>query len=518
MVSISDVLHTAVEFCAALVSYTGDPMMNRLIHILSQLTVLLTFASSPALGETILPYDVISYDLSVKLDFENSPEAGLSYRYLFSPLNTMEGEAKIVLRNAAPEPLHEISLIFNRLLTPKEILVNDEAPEFHSILRGLKGRESLQVLQVTVALPQPLARGDQTQLTIRYGGQLMGYPESGMLYTRETLDPDFTILRSETFCYPLVALPTRDSTSTSMRTDVFDQKLKITVPAGHIAVNGGRFVGSEKTDGKATYSYASHEQASTILIPIAPYQLVTVGSHRIYHFSDSTEGAENLTRLLDQAVELLSSWLGPLPVERGLVIAEIPEFFGSQAGPLIIQTSGAFRDPDKYGEFYHELSHLWNPNDIDPTPSRWNEGLAMFLQVLVETRLSELADLDTSFQETFEHLKNRLSENEELHAVAMINFGKNEMTDLSYSTGQLLFGLLMEQVGEKPLLDFLATYLSEHQKTGSRDSDFAAELVAALGEDTADLMDEWFLGPHSAEQILEAASWDDLRGRFTTSR
>jgi hypothetical protein len=32
-----------------------------------------------------------------------------------------------------------------------------------------------------------------------------------MLYVRETLDPDFTILRYETFCYPQVSPPEKDA-------------------------------------------------------------------------------------------------------------------------------------------------------------------------------------------------------------------------------------------------------------------------------------------------------------------
>ena len=163
--------------------------------VLNVLAILLVFVPGLASGETILPYDVLSYNLSVKLEFEKSPEAGLSYRHLFSPLNTLEGEATIVVRNAAPEPLHEISLILNRLLRPKDIHVDGAAPEFHSVLQGLEGRESLQVLNVTVELSRPLDPGNQIEVVIRYGGQLMGYPESGMLYTRETLDPEFTILR-----------------------------------------------------------------------------------------------------------------------------------------------------------------------------------------------------------------------------------------------------------------------------------------------------------------------------------
>jgi hypothetical protein len=47
----------------------------------------------------------------------------------------------------------------------------------------------------------------------------------------------------------------------------------------------------------------------------------------------------------------------------------------------------AFADPARRFELYHELTHLWNVRCTDPAPSRWEEGLAVWLQDRMADRL-----------------------------------------------------------------------------------------------------------------------------------
>ena len=96
----------------------------------------------------------------------------------------------------------------------------------------------------------------------------------------------------------------------------------------------------------------------------------------------------------------------------------------------------------------------------------------------------------------------------------MIDYGKEDMTGYSYSTGALFFALLHNRVGEEALLAFLRDYFQEHRESGSSDRAFAEALVSALGEDTRDLVDDWFLTPAFAEKIKEIESWEDLEHSY----
>jgi hypothetical protein len=470
--------------------------------------------TGPISSAEVLPFDVQSYRWSVRVSFEESPGPDSPYRSLFSILNTLDAEATLTVRNASDGPLTDIPLLLHRLMKVTELEIDGEPATFRQELKTVEDWEGYQVRYISVSLEKPWTSGGRVTLRVRYTGQLEGYTETGMLYVQETLDPDFTILRSETFCYPQVAKPRRDAVHLARRRDEFDQELRITVPASHVVVNAGKLTAVEESDGKKTYSFSSHEPDGVILLPIAPYRLVTAGESRIFHFETSSEGAENLARSLEKVMALFTSWFGPTAMERGLTIAEIPELFGSQAGPLIIQTSGSFNDPAKYGEFYHELSHLWNASDVDPKPSRWNEGLAMFLQGLVEEKLGGKKILDRQLSSTFSRLQEKLREDEKLSSLALIDYGEEDYTSWSYSTGALFFGLLHDRVGEDALLEFLGTYYQEHRDEGSTDRVFAEELVAELGPVSEKIVQEWFLTPAFCRKVLAAASWDELRAGY----
>ena len=98
--------------------------------------------------------------------------------------------------------------------------------------------------------------------------------------------------------------------------------------------------------------------------------------------------------------------------------------------------------------------------------------------------------------------------------MAPIDYGKADMTGYSYSTGALFFGLLQTQFGEEALLAFLRDYFQKHRDSGSTDRGFAEALVAAFGEESRDLVDDWFLTPAFAEKIQQFESWEDLENSY----
>jgi len=469
---------------------------------------------SGAAAESSGPYDVLSYRLAVTIDFDQSPGPESPYRSLLSVLNELQAEATLRLTNVSDQPQDEISLILHRLMSASEIESGGEALTFEQQLRGLEGWENFHVHHLKVRWAEPLAPGEEATLTIRYAGQLVGYPEVGMLYVRETLDPEFTILRYETFCYPQVSQPERDAVHAARRFDTFDQVVEVTVPDGHVVITGGRSTGIEEKDGQTTYAFSSYEPEGIFLVPVAPYKVATSGPHRIFHFEGSTQGVEALQVNLERVMALFTTWFGPPRLERGLTIAEIPEFFGSQSGSFILQTSGAFNNPDQYNEFYHELSHLWNPRDTDPKPCRWNEGLATFLEGVVEDHLGGQGHLDERLSGIFSRLKTALDKDEKLRTVAMVDYGKEDMAPRSYSTGALFFGLLRDRVGEEALLAFVRDYSQRHHESGSTDQAFAEAIVSALGEGSRDIVHDWFLTPAFVEKLTGAESWDDLKSSY----
>ena len=69
----------------------------------------------------------------------------------------LRGTARIVVQNPSTESVREASLLLYRLLRVKTV------------------RNELQVNQILVTLPEPLAPGAQTAIEVRYEGHLLGY-------------------------------------------------------------------------------------------------------------------------------------------------------------------------------------------------------------------------------------------------------------------------------------------------------------------------------------------------------
>ena len=138
----------------------------------------------------------------------------------------------------------------------------------------------------------------------------------------------------------------------------------------------------------------------------------------------------------------------------------------------------------------------------------------MFLQGLAEEKFLDQGNLDRLLSGIFSRSKKALTEDEKLSSVAMIDYGKQDMTGRSYSIGALLFGLLHHQAGEQALLGFVRDYSRTHRESGSTDREFAAEIVKALGEPSRVIVEEWFLTPGFAERLAAAENWAELKQAY----
>ena len=123
------------------------------------------------------------YDLTVEVDYSKE---------------MLRGTSRIELANLSEDPASEVSLLLYRLL--RVASVRDERGHdlaFHQAVVAFEDEARLQVHQVLVTLAEPLAPGARTTIEIQYGGYLLGYTETGMLYVHDRIDPTFTILRDD---------------------------------------------------------------------------------------------------------------------------------------------------------------------------------------------------------------------------------------------------------------------------------------------------------------------------------
>jgi hypothetical protein len=445
----------------------------------------------------------VSYDLKVEANVEEG---------------TLAGQCALRLKNASGAPIQIVPLNLYRLMEVSAVTDGSgQALPFTQNVRIFEDWRELQVNHIRVRLGAPLEPGQEATLRIIYGGPLLGYSEA-MRYVKDHVGLDLTLIRTDSLAYPQIAVPSW-KTNRAAGLKEFDFTVSLTVPAQLVVANSGELLSKTEKDGRATYVYRSKVPSWRIDLAAADYTLIegASGRFRVYAFPADAEGGRRLLGSLTAALDLYARWFGPLEVFPGLSVIEVPDGYGSQAdAAAVIQEAGAFKDPAGRYTFYHELSHLWNVVAKDPLPCRFEgEGLAMLLQHLLQEKLEGRAGAARdAVRDTLGRLAKQFANHPDWQTVPMIDYGVKDITDLSYTMGQVFFYLLYDRLGEEAFLKTIAGFYRDYRRTGATTRQFVESVKAQAGLDLDRLCEEWVFTPRAAELIAAGASLEDLVRRY----
>ncbi|MFI5180690.1 MAG: hypothetical protein ACHQPI_04815 [Thermoanaerobaculia bacterium] len=427
----------------------------------------------------------------------------------------MDGTARLTAKNEGPVPVREVPFLLYRLLTVRGVRdAGGVALPFTQQVVAFEDEPRKQVTRVVVALPKPVGPGEAVSIEVAYGGFLAGYVETGSLYIKDRISEEFSIVREDCEAYPTVG-PASNRGRREAGLPDFDWAARITVPSTHVVASGGELVERVAKSGWTTFVYRGVRPAWRLDFAIARYEIVEKAPLRIFCLPGDAPGGERLLKAGAAALQDLERRFGPRPGAGGLAVIEIPDGWGSQASEAaIIQSAAAFRDPARTRELYHELTHLWNPPSLDRPDSRWNEGLATFLEDLLTERLDGRLAVRKGVDWMAKHLRERLAAEPRLARVPMRDYGREDLTGDSYSVGGLLFYLLYQASGEKTFDAILRGFIEASRERGGRASDLAAR-AKLLGGDGADrLFREWFETAAWADLLSHAATVEELVPRY----
>ncbi len=241
---------------------------------------------------------------------------------------------------------------------------------------------------------------------------------------------------------------------------------------------------------------------------IAKYGELSSGPIRIFHLPGDKAGAESVAQAARTSMELFASWFGPLPGSSALTFIEIPEGFGSQADvTTVLQTASGFKEPKRLHEVYHEISHLWNVPDTDLPSPRWNEGLASFLEDLADQEISGQPLVDKRTSWTINRLRTELPKHPEWKTTPFVDYGRANMTGLSYSLGNVFFDLLYRLAGREAFNKIIA----EHVAKGSGSMNDLMQLARKHGgAAVAPLIEDFVYTTKWTERVGQAKDVTEL--------
>lgn len=431
----------------------------------------------------------------------------------------VHAKCRLTVFNPTDKPISRIPLLLYRLLKITGISDENDTPiPYRQKVLSFEDWEQLQVNYAEARLHAPVAPNRSKTIVIAYEGFLFGYSNDGWMYVKDHIDKEFTFMRRDGFGYPIVGYP-HFQVNRKAGLGSYTYTLSVTVPDGLVVANGGKLTGKSTIDGKTTYTYANLKPAWRMDMPIAPYGIVEdePNNLKIFHFPEDKDNAGMILEAMKKTLQLYANWFGPADDFKGFTIIEIPEGYGSQADVTsILQTADAFQRKDNLTALYHEIAHIWNVRDKDPLPDRLeSEGLAMFLQYLAQERLDNKKDaLKNGYERLCVRFRQQCDRNPECKDVPIIEYGNQDLTDLSYTKGMLFFYLLYRIMGEENFLDAIGSFYQMHKKTGAKTEQFLNHIKQRSNLNLDRLFGEWIFGAESSRLILENTPVEDLIQRY----
>jgi hypothetical protein len=454
-------------------------------------------------GEVAALPDPVSYDLKIDIDYESG---------------IVSASCSLVVKNSQAAPIPVVPLNLYRLMEVSAITdASGDVIPYSQTVRIFEDWKEFQVNHISVRLDPPLAPGKEKELRIKYSGPLLGYSEA-MRYVKDHVDKEITLIRTDSLAFPQIGVPSWRTNRAAGLKD-FSYTASLTVPSPLVVANGGDLVSKDVHDGRVTYVYKDKVPSWRIDLVVSDYEIIQSedGRLRIFAFPGDAAGARDLLASLTKTLSLYTQWFGPLKTFPGLTVIEIPGGYGSQTDTVaIIQEASAFKNPAWLYTFYHELSHLWNVKAKDPLPARFeSEGMAMFLQHLVQEKLEGKAGAaKEAVAASLVRLAKNFAEHPDWKKTPMIDYGEKDLTDLSYSMGQVLFYLLYEGLGEQAFFKTTEGFYREYRDTGATSRQFVEYFNKGAGRDLGKLFEEWVFTPRASDLIAAGTTLDELVRRY----
>lgn len=165
--------------------------------------------------------------------------------------------ATLTVKNISNTPADHIPLSLYRLLQISKITDTKQQPlAFTQRVMSDEAFRQRQINYAEVTLPQPLAPQQSYSINISFDGMILGYAETGWLYTKDSINSDFSIIRPDVYAYPLVLYPNDDvNRQAKWWLHRFNYDVTIEVPTGYVVANAGKLLAKNTSGDTVSYRY-----------------------------------------------------------------------------------------------------------------------------------------------------------------------------------------------------------------------------------------------------------------------
>ena len=324
---------------------------------------------------------------------------------------------------------------------------------------------------------------------VEYAGSLDGTTGTAP-YVKETISPNFTFLRWETFCMPIFA-------DLSSLDTALDDPLSITVtvdvPSGSTVEFTSETTSTMETADRTLFSTHTDLPVAQIAAAVAHYQTVSLSTGD-YSFLDSAPTDQTLGAIdsvMTQAYSFMNTHFGTRTFTQPFRSVEIPQGLGSFEVPpshMAYIDSSAYWSKLSMGQLVHEFIHSgWNPLVSDPEVRK-----ARFFDEAFTTYFQYRAMADQLGEQAMTPMLASLSDLRGYSPMPISEFGSQGAGDLSYTIGALCLYKLSQLIGVDSFDRITTQFLADFTDTPADFDSFCGEYERGSGDPrVTQFFDDW---------------------------
>lgn len=434
---------------------------------------------------------------SYSLEFDVNPEQG-----------NMQVQGKMKVLNQTDYQVDELPfLLYHELKI--ETIADDSGRKlcFEQEITPFDNEKNFQVNFIRIKLDKPLLPGHTNVCYVKYSGSLNGYADV-MAYVKDSIDPDFSIIRNDCFAYPVLTYPSNKYWMQAVNYE-FDYHLEVLVPANYIVGCGGKLekVASEKN--KKRFSYFSSVPTRRFDITIAEYKIIEDRelALKIFSFPQDQVFAETklkreITKVYDYFLQIFGNYSG----YNYYTVVEVKEKYGSQSGDnYIMMEEHAFKENGELTHLYHEIGHAWNVKAKPPINRCrfFDEAFASYYEALaIKDFFGEVAYVNKMefYRQAF--IKD-VERDRRCYEIPIREYHKFEIGYNSYTKGPWVLYVLHTLLGDARFFKVIRKLLNKYKFLEVDFTDFQNVAEEISGQKLNNFFQEWIFGIESSKYLVE---------------
>lgn len=418
----------------------------------------------------------------------------------------MVGAYQVSFRTESEAPILSLPLLLNPGLQITKIVgAGGRRLTAREGYRTVSGTSALELNTATVTLPKPIKKGQPRQeIVVHFRGFLQDLSGVGLDGVKDTLHPDFAMIRAQSFAYPVVAAPNMAAIQEAWAHKPFYQVAFLDIP-GHNTVLGNLQVAQKITNGALTrFEMKNDHPTGLMALAIAPFT-----ERRQGVVSVAALGASNHTEPLIAAATAYANQieeaLGPIPGAKRLTIAQMPTGFARfRANGVLFLPPEASNRPEGLDD---ALFDLWRTNP-GGRPGHWGNGLDQVLWTI-------LSDASIAEQAWFQGARAGIQGNKTLGKTALADFAIEGFSAEGATVSALAFAVLHDLMGRDEFFAMVRA-LRADLGTGYADMASVGEFLDGNLENrkARKFAQNWFTKGRIGKDMDKVSNFGDLVKRY----